>query len=65
MSKILSENFRDWPYEGKKCIPTGLMKMLPNIKAQQCETKMEEDYAFANIYDGYLYKYWSIPVNMP
>ena len=57
MSKILSENFSDWPYEGKKCIPTGFTKILPNIKAQQCETTREEREAFLCIYDGYLYKY--------
>ena len=58
MSKILSENFSDWPYEGKKCIPTGLMKMLHDIKASQCETKKEEDDAFEYIYrGGFLYNH--------
>ena len=63
MSKILSENFRDWPYEGKKCIPTGLTKMLDqrwliNIKAPQCENTTEDDEALSAIYDkGFLYKY--------
>ena len=56
VSKILSENFSDWPYEGKKCIPTGLMKMLPNIKAQQCETTREEREAFLCIYEAE--KFW-------
>ena len=56
VSKVLSKNFGDWD-ESKKCIPTGLMKMLHNIKAQQCETTNEEFDAFLNIYNGYVYKY--------
>ena len=52
MSKILSENYGDWPNGSKKCIPTGLTKMLPNIKAQQCETTREERDAFWYIYHG-------------
>ena len=58
MSKILSENFGDWADGSKKCIPTGLTKMLDNIKAPKCETTKEEDDAFQNMYDGeFLYKY--------
>ena len=58
VSKILSENFGDWADGSKKCIPTGLTKMLDNIKAPKCETTKEEDDAFQNMYDGeFLYKY--------
>ena len=58
MSKILSENFGDWADGSKKCLPTGLTKMLDNIKAPKCETTKEEDDAFQNMYDGeFLYKY--------
>ena len=66
VSKILSENFDGWTHWRKKCIPTGLTKMLDqrwlnNIKAPQCENTMEDDEALSAIYDkGFLYKYNSI-----